>query len=205
MIYNVQDLFNLNLKEEKSIEDRAVIVDEAVADVTMAMVEGEENVVLDPFKPAEAIVVSYLIRNMNICMIYNVQDLLNINLKDQATIEEQATIVDQCIEDIANVVVEEGETVVFELPKPNEDMAVIVSWIIRIMNVSIYNMWRSGFIESESKGGRNCWRAFRNSRRGCSWHSYGSGRTGRNCYWGSKICWRISYYCKLTNLSFEYM
>jgi len=127
MIYNVQDLFNLNLKEEKSIEDRAVIVDEAVADVTMAMVEGEENVVLDPFKPAEAIVVSYLIRNMNICMIYNVQDLLNINLKDQATIEEQATIVDQCIEDIANVVVEEGETVVFELPKPNEDMAVIVS------------------------------------------------------------------------------
>ena len=50
---------NLNLKEEETVEERSVIVDEAVLDIAMALVEQEETVIEDPKSAEEsAIIVS---------------------------------------------------------------------------------------------------------------------------------------------------
>ena len=59
IICDVQDLLNLNLKEEETVEERSVIVDEAVLDIAMALVEQEETVIEDPKSAEEsAIIVS---------------------------------------------------------------------------------------------------------------------------------------------------
>ena len=56
-MYNVEDLFNSNLKGQVTIEEHAIVVDEAVIDVALPVVEVEETIVVDAPKPAEEPVV----------------------------------------------------------------------------------------------------------------------------------------------------
>ena len=50
-------MLNPYLKEQVSVEEHAVILDEAVTDVALPVVEGEETIVVDAPKPAEEPVV----------------------------------------------------------------------------------------------------------------------------------------------------
>ena len=110
MTFNVGGLYDPNPKEQVTVEERAIIVHEGVEDIDMPDVEEGDTIVVEPHKPAEdlAIIVSYIFRNMNICMVNNVEYFLNSNLKEQVTFNERATIVDQYIEDVVMVEVEGG-------------------------------------------------------------------------------------------------
>ena len=83
----------------------------------------------DPSKPAEdpTIIVSQLIEIMNRYIVFNLEVVLNSNLKEQVTVEERAIVVDEAVIDVALPVVEVEETIVVDAPKPAEEPAVIVS------------------------------------------------------------------------------
>ena len=137
IICNVEDLWNSNLKDQVTVEERAIVVDEDVHDIAMDVVEEGEILVDDPSKPAEdpTIIVSQLIEIMNRYIVFNLEVVLNSNLKEQVTVEERAIVVDEAVIDVALPVVEVEETIVVDAPKPAEEPAVIVSSWIRNMNI----------------------------------------------------------------------
>ena len=51
-------MWNSNLKDQVTVEERAIVVDEAVHDIAMAAVEEGEISVDDPSKPAEDPIIS---------------------------------------------------------------------------------------------------------------------------------------------------